>query len=99
MAGISDEFYFFAKPRQFHGVKSVLPFSKLIIGKSQVFSTRSYVYLPGYTQICDRGDTLWPPSGYLGLIVDVDQKTFGLVILSRLINRFCLEFQIPRNAY
>ena len=24
--------------------------SKLIIGKSQVFSTRSYVYMPGYTQ-------------------------------------------------
>ena len=26
------------------GVKSVLPFSKLIIGKSQVFSARLYVY-------------------------------------------------------
>ena len=27
----------------------------LIIGKTQVFSTRSYVYLPSYTQIGDRG--------------------------------------------
>ena len=37
------------------GVKSVLPFSKLIIGKSQVFSAYSHVYLSGYTQICDGG--------------------------------------------
>ena len=36
------------------GVKSILPFSKLITGKSQVFSTNSYLYLHGYTQI-------WPP--------------------------------------
>ena len=27
---------FFRKTRKFHGVKSILPFSKLIVGKSQV---------------------------------------------------------------
>ena len=32
-------------------VKNILPFYKLIIGKTQVFSARSYVYLHGYTQI------------------------------------------------
>ena len=54
--GISDEVYFFlTETRSFHGVKSVLPFSKLIIVKSQVFSARLYVYLHGYTQIRDRG--------------------------------------------
>ena len=31
--------------RKFHGVKSILPLSNLIIGKSQVFSARLYVYL------------------------------------------------------
>ena len=36
--------------------KSVLPFSKLIIGKSQVFSACSYVYLHGYTQIRGGGE-------------------------------------------
>ena len=35
--------------------RSVLPFSKLIIGKSQVFSACSYVYLHGCTQIRERG--------------------------------------------
>ena len=46
-------FIFFGKTRQLYGVINVLPYSKLIIGKSQVFSTRSYVYLLGYKQICD----------------------------------------------
>ena len=36
------------------GVKSVLLFSKLIVGKSQVFSARLYVYLHSYAQIRDR---------------------------------------------
>ena len=47
-------FIFFGKTRQLYGVKSILPFSKLIIGRSQVFLTQSYVYLPRYTQIRDR---------------------------------------------
>ena len=33
------------------GVKSVVPYSKLTIRKSQVFSTRSYVYLQSYVEI------------------------------------------------
>ena len=49
---------FVRKTRYFYGVKSVLPFSKLIIGKCQVFSARSYVYLPGYMQIRNRGGTM-----------------------------------------
>ena len=54
--GISDELYFFALlTRIFHVVKSVVPFSKLIIGKSQVFSARSYVHFHGYRQIRDGG--------------------------------------------
>ena len=53
--------FFFLAETKFHGVKSVLPFSKLIIGKSQVFSARSYVYLHGYTQIRDSGGTMPPP--------------------------------------
>ena len=60
---IFDELYFFGKTRWLYGVKSVLPFSKLIIGKNQVFSTRWYVYLLGYTQICDRGRHNVPPVG------------------------------------
>ena len=42
--GLSDELIFF-------GVKSILPFSKLIIGKSQFFSARSYVRLHSYTHM------------------------------------------------
>ena len=38
-----------------------MPFSKLIIGKSQVFSARSYVYLHSYTQIRERGAQCAPP--------------------------------------
>ena len=39
-----------------------------IIGKSQVLSTRSYVYLPGYTQTRDRASTMSPP-GQIGLTI------------------------------
>ena len=39
--------------------KNILPFSKIIIGKSQVFSARSYVYLHGNTQIHGGGGHLW----------------------------------------
>ena len=38
-SGISKMFYFFGKMRWFYRVKSVLPFSKLIVGKSQFFSS------------------------------------------------------------
>ena len=34
--GISDKLHFFGKNRLYYGVKNILPFSKLIIGKSQV---------------------------------------------------------------
>ena len=44
-----------------------MPYSKLIIRKSQVFSTRSYVYLNSYTQIRERGGTMFPPRGQIGL--------------------------------
>ena len=37
------------------GVKSIIPFSRLIIRKNQFFSARSYVHLHGYTHIRDRG--------------------------------------------
>ena len=46
---------FVRKTRYFYGVKSVLPFSKLIFGKSQGFSTSLYEYLPSYTQTRVRG--------------------------------------------
>ena len=39
-------------------------FYKLIIGKSQVFSARSYVYFHGYRQIRDKGGTMCPPLGF-----------------------------------
>ena len=45
-----------------------MPYSKLIIRKTQVFSTRSYVYLNSYTQIRDRGGTMCPPPGQIGLM-------------------------------
>ena len=54
--------------RLFYRKKSVLPFSKLIIGKSQFFSARSYVYLHCYTQERDRGGTMCPLPGQIGLI-------------------------------
>ena len=38
-------------------------FSKLIIRKSQVFSTRLYLYFNSYTQIRDRGGPMCPPPG------------------------------------
>ena len=38
-----------------------MPYSKLIIRKSQVFLTRSYVFLNSYTQIRDRGGAMCPP--------------------------------------
>ena len=41
-------YIFFCETRSFHGEKSIVPYSKLIIKKSQVFSTRSYVYLHSY---------------------------------------------------
>ena len=44
-----------------YGVKSVLPFSKFIIGKSRVFSACSYVDLHGYSQIRNRGTQCAPP--------------------------------------
>ena len=53
-SGISDELHFFGKTRSLYGVQSVLPFSKLITGKSKVFSAHSYVYLQIYTQIHGR---------------------------------------------
>ena len=59
-------FYFLSVERcltQSYGVKSVLPSSKVIIGKSHVF----HVYLPGYTQICDRGAQCARPPGEKGL--------------------------------
>ena len=61
--GISDELYFFSETWWFHGVKSILPFSKLIMGKSQAFSSPSYVYLHRYRQIRDRGGRMCPPPG------------------------------------
>ena len=48
----------FGETRWFYGVRSVLPFSKLITEKSQVFSTHSYAGLPRYKQIRDRGGTM-----------------------------------------
>ena len=48
-------------------VKSVLPFSKLITEKSQVFSTSSYAYLHRNTQIRNRGGTMCPPPVLIGL--------------------------------
>ena len=47
----------------FFFLKSILPFSRLIIGKSQVFSARSYMYLHRHTQMCDRVGTMCPPPG------------------------------------
>ena len=35
--GISDESFFLGETRLFYGIKSILPFPKLIIEKSQVF--------------------------------------------------------------
>ena len=55
--------FFLGETRLFSGIKSILPFSKLIIEKSQVFSTRSYAYLHRYTQIRNRGGTMCPPPG------------------------------------
>ena len=46
----------------------MVPYSKVIIRKSQVFSTRSYVYLNSYTQIHDRGGTMCPSPGWIGLM-------------------------------
>ena len=45
--------FFSRQNKIIYGVKSVLAFSKLIIG--QVFSTRSYMYLQRYTQMCPAG--------------------------------------------
>ena len=46
-------------------IKSILPFSKLIIGKSQLFTACPYMYLHGNTQIRDRGRP--PPLVLIGL--------------------------------
>ena len=43
--------------------RSALFQTNQIIGKSQLFSARSYVYLHGYTQICNRAATMCPPPG------------------------------------
>ena len=48
-------FYFYFPPSL-----SILPFSKLIFGKRQVFSKFSYVYLHRYAQIRDR-EAYMPP--------------------------------------
>ena len=49
--------------------KSILPFSKFIIRKIQIFSTHSYMTSHRYTQICGRGSIYaHPPMGQLGLM-------------------------------
>ena len=54
------KFGYFCRTLFFYRVKSILLFSKLMIGKSQGYSKRSYVYLHTYTQICGR-ETIYAP--------------------------------------
>ena len=57
-------------------LKSILPFSKLIIWKS------SYVYLDSYMQICDKGGTLCPPPLVLIGLRFCKTSSFLMVIIT-----------------
>ena len=59
-------------------MKSVRPFSKVITGKSQVFS---YVYLLGYTQLRDRGGDTTVSFLFSRLFWWVTRSILGLVIM------------------
>ena len=61
------------------GVKSIVPYSKLIIRKSQVFSTRSYMYLNSDTQIRYRGGTMCPPPGQIGLTLVIAKHAVKII--------------------
>ena len=65
---VLTNFIFVRQNEIWYGVKSIMPFSKLTIGKSQAFSARSYVYFHGYTQIRDRGGTMCLPLVLIGLM-------------------------------
>ena len=58
---ISNELHLFRQHEIAYGVKSILPFSKLINRNSQVFSTCLYVYLQRSTQIRGRAGIYPPP--------------------------------------
>ena len=51
----SSLFIFFGKTRKIYGVKKRTDLFQTHNCEKSSFSTRSYVYLPGYTQIRDRG--------------------------------------------
>ena len=74
---------FFRKMRQFYGAKSVLPFCKLIIGKSQVFSTSLYnvhVFAQMYANACQGAYMPPSPLGQTGLIVSTNCLKYAYLV-------------------
>ena len=68
--------FFFGKTREFYGVKSLLPFSKLMIGKSEVFQ-HAPTYFSPVIRIYAIGGAQCALPGQIGLINHLygDQRT------------------------
>ena len=81
--GISFEPYFFSQNETIYGAKSVLPFCKLIIGKSQVFSTSLYnvhVFAQMYANACQGAYMPPSPLGQTGLIVSTNCLKYAYLV-------------------